>query len=177
VVFNEQLKEEDLDKMANPIIGISYSAGADKAINFASNFPGKFSAIIMISPAGTREIMPNLITHCFLFSREVVKLILHAKWKISWEIIKESVLRIILHPRTSFQEIEKIRRFRLYEEILQKIYGRVDFAFIFSSRDSFLPAKNLPQFIHGRFIVDTVSSGHFGLLEEPGYYWTLFRDL
>jgi hypothetical protein len=177
LIFNKNFSEKSFQGMTDPIIGISYSAGAIDKIDFVSKFPKKFSFLVFIAPAGTREDVPSLLKHCFLFNWEMLKLIWHREFRIFWEFLKETLGRFFSHPIVSFREIEKIKNFHLYDEIICKIYGKIDFAFIFSANDSLLPIGNIPHFINGRFIVEDKSSGHMGFPEDPENYWSIFQEL
>jgi hypothetical protein len=175
-IFNEKLGEEDLKKMSSPIIGISYSAGAISMINFVSKHAKIFDHIIFDSPAGTRKKTPWFFIHCLLFIWELIKLIKCKKWFEAKVILKEIISRILKHPVISLQEINKIRKFRLYEEMLIKIYSKVDFAFIFSAKDKFQFAE-LIYCIHGRFRIESKTCGHFGLIEKPEVHFNAYEEL
>ncbi|KKP79880.1 MAG: hypothetical protein A2271_01335 [Candidatus Moranbacteria bacterium RIFOXYA12_FULL_35_19] len=177
LIFNKNFSENSFRKMTAPVIGISYSSGDEDMVNFVSKFPQNFSRAIMIAPTGTCETVPSFAKHCSLFIWEIMKLVWRRKFKVAWKVVIEAGDNFLFHPFISFREVEKNRRYRLFEEIIIKIYLKVDFAFIFPLRDDFLPIADLPPIVQERFIAESRSCGHFGFLEMPGYYWKLFRDL
>lgn len=176
VIFDDNFSEKNLSEMTNPIIGVSFSAGAIDMIDFVSKFPKKFSFIVMIAPIGTRENVLNNKRYRKLIMWEIGKIYKKRKW-LACRIVLKIGFNFLFYHNAFLQKIEKIRKYDLYRELVLNIFWKVDFAFIFPLKDGFMPVKNLPQFIQGRFVAESLSSGHFGFFEMPGYYRELFQDL
>ncbi len=160
----------------NDVVGIAYSAGALDLLEDVKKNPGKFSRLIFIAPAGA-SIFPN---HPFFnlwgFSMEVLKLLRKGEFRIFWEILKEVFFKILFFPIKSFREIEKIRKFDLWQEF-SSIKNLPPCFFVFPVKDEFIRACRGKSREFGTYFTDIVSSGHFGLVEAVGYYQILINRI